>query len=100
MSRLLTPKPRYPYSRSLGPWVTDSMILYRVLRTGTQYIGNWASRDPSPGIISASSSKPFLPSTPSQLGVVESMGIEDLRRALWGNRNLQVQTLVFFPIPI
>ena len=28
----------------VGPWVTDSMKLYRGLRTGTQYIGNWASR--------------------------------------------------------
>ena len=28
----------------VGPWVIDSMNFYRDLRTGTQYIGNWASR--------------------------------------------------------
>ena len=28
-----------------SPRVTDNMKLYRALRTGTQYIGNWASRD-------------------------------------------------------
>ena len=28
----------------VGPWVIDSINLYRDLRTGTQYIGNWASR--------------------------------------------------------
>ena len=28
----------------VGPWVADSIRLYRVLRTGIQYIGNWASR--------------------------------------------------------
>ena len=29
----------------VGPWVTDSINVYRDLRTGTQYIGIWASRD-------------------------------------------------------
>ena len=29
----------------VGPWVKDSIELYRDLRTGTQYTGNWASRD-------------------------------------------------------
>ena len=28
----------------VGPWVIDSINVYRDLRTGTQYIGNWASR--------------------------------------------------------
>ena len=28
----------------VGPWVTDSIYLYRVLRTGAQYVGSWASR--------------------------------------------------------
>ena len=36
--------PRSPGTHIVGPWVTDSIKLYRVLRTGTQYIGNWASR--------------------------------------------------------
>ena len=29
----------------IGPWVIDSIHFYRDLRTGTQYIGNWASRE-------------------------------------------------------
>ena len=28
----------------VGPWVIDSINLNGDLRTGTQYIGNWASR--------------------------------------------------------
>ena len=28
----------------VGPWVRDSINLCRDLRTGTQYVGNWASR--------------------------------------------------------
>ena len=36
--------PRSPGTHIVGPWVTDSINLYRVLRTGTQYLGNWASR--------------------------------------------------------
>ena len=28
----------------LGSWVTDSISLYRDPGTGTQYVGNWASR--------------------------------------------------------
>ena len=36
--------PRSPGTHVLGSWVTDSIKLCRVLRTGTQYIGNWASR--------------------------------------------------------
>ena len=28
----------------VGPWVTDNIDLSRDLRTGTQYVGNWASR--------------------------------------------------------
>ena len=36
--------PRSPGTHIVGPWVTDSIKSYRVLRTGTQYIGNWASR--------------------------------------------------------
>ena len=37
--------PRSPGTHIVGPWVTGSIELYRDLRTGTQYIGNWASRD-------------------------------------------------------
>ena len=37
--------PRSPGTHVVGPWVIDSLISYRDLRTGTQYIGNWASRD-------------------------------------------------------
>ena len=37
--------PRSPGTHTVGPWVVDSTNLYRDLRTGTQYIGNWASRD-------------------------------------------------------
>ena len=33
--------PRSPGTRIVGAWVTDSIKLYRDLRTGTQYIGNW-----------------------------------------------------------
>ena len=36
--------PRSPGTHIVGPWVTDSIKVYRVLRTGTQHIGNWASR--------------------------------------------------------
>ena len=36
--------PRSPGTHIVGPWVTDSIKLYRVFRTGTQYVGNWASR--------------------------------------------------------
>ena len=36
--------PRRPGTHMVGLWVTDSIKLYRVLRTGIQYIGNWASR--------------------------------------------------------
>ena len=37
--------PRSPGTHIPGPWVIDSISLYRDLRTGTQYIGTWASRD-------------------------------------------------------
>ena len=36
--------PRSPGTHIVGPWVIDSLNSYRDLRTGTQYIGNWASR--------------------------------------------------------
>ena len=29
-----------------GPWVSDSIKLYTDLRTGSQYVGNWASSTP------------------------------------------------------
>ena len=35
----------------VGPWVTDNMKLYRDLRTGTQYVGYWASRDKSARLV-------------------------------------------------
>ena len=35
---------RSPGTHIVGPWVPDSIKLQRDLRTGTQYIGNWASR--------------------------------------------------------
>ena len=35
--------PGSPGTHVVGPWVPDSIKLYRDLRTGTQYIGNWAS---------------------------------------------------------
>ena len=38
------PNPRSPGTHIVGPWVTDNIYLYRDVRTGTQYIGNWASR--------------------------------------------------------
>ena len=37
--------PRSPGTHIVGPWVIDSINSYRDLRTGTQYVGNWASRD-------------------------------------------------------
>ena len=36
--------PRSPGTHTVGSWVVDSISLYRDPRTGTQYIGNWASR--------------------------------------------------------
>ena len=35
---------RSPGTHIVGPWVPDIIQLYRDLRTGTQYVGNWASR--------------------------------------------------------
>ena len=35
---------RSPGTHIVGPWVIHIIHLYRDLRTGTQYIGNWASR--------------------------------------------------------
>ena len=35
---------RSPITHIVGPWVIDSIDLNRDLRTGTQSIGNWASR--------------------------------------------------------
>ena len=43
-SNVSTSFPRSPGTRIVGPWVTDSIKLYRVLRTGTYYMGTWASR--------------------------------------------------------
>ena len=40
---------RSPGTHIVGPWVLDGIKLYRDLRTGTQYIGNWASREGSGG---------------------------------------------------
>ena len=39
--------PTSPGTHVVGPWVIDTKNLYRDLRTGTQYIGNWASKDRS-----------------------------------------------------
>ena len=36
--------PRSPGTHIVGPWVIDSINVYRDVRTGTQYIGIWASR--------------------------------------------------------
>ena len=36
--------PRSPGTHIVGPWVVDTIRLYSDLRTGTQCIGNWASR--------------------------------------------------------
>ena len=36
--------PRSPGTQIVRPWVIDSLNLYRDLKAGTQYIGNWASR--------------------------------------------------------
>ena len=40
--------PRSPGTHIVGPWVTDNLKIYRDLSTGTQYIGNWASRGSHP----------------------------------------------------
>ena len=37
--------PRSPGTHIVESWVIDSKSLYKDPRTGTQYIGNWASRD-------------------------------------------------------
>ena len=36
--------PRSPGTHIVGSWDIDSISVYREPRTGTQYIGNWASR--------------------------------------------------------
>ena len=38
------PYPRSPGTHIVGSRVRDSIGLYRDPRTGTQYIGDWASR--------------------------------------------------------
>ena len=43
--------PRSPGTHVVGSWVIDSISLYREPRTGTQYIGNWASRVTSISIL-------------------------------------------------
>ena len=40
--------PRSPGTHIVGSWLIDRISLYRDPRTGTQYIGNWASRGSSP----------------------------------------------------
>ena len=47
VGQTLNPKacPTSPGTHIVGPWVTDSIQVYKVLRTGAQYVGNWASRD-------------------------------------------------------
>ena len=44
MWRLPEPYPTSPGTHIVGPWAIDNIKLYRDLRTGTQYVGNWASR--------------------------------------------------------
>ena len=44
ISKRIPPIPRSPGTHIVGPWVIDSINLYKDLRTGTQYMGNWASR--------------------------------------------------------
>ena len=36
--------PRSPGTHVVGSWDIDSKNVYRDFRTGTQYVGNWASR--------------------------------------------------------
>ena len=43
MFRVYRYYPRSPGTRIVGSWVIDSISLYRDPRTGTQYVGNWAS---------------------------------------------------------
>ena len=45
LDNLSCPIARSPGTHIVGPWVIDSINSYRDLRTGTQYMGNWASRD-------------------------------------------------------
>ena len=40
----LPSNPRSPGTHIVGSWVIDRISLYREQRTGTQYIGIWASR--------------------------------------------------------
>ena len=45
MSKLHGHNPRSPGTHVVGPWVIDTINLYRDLRAGTLYvISNWASR--------------------------------------------------------
>ena len=39
-----TYRPRSPGTHIVGSWVMDNISLYRDPRTGTQFLGNWASR--------------------------------------------------------
>ena len=41
---------RSPGTHIIGSWVMDSILLYKEPRTGTQYMGNWASRVRIPGL--------------------------------------------------
>ena len=43
-NRIHVTHPRSPGTHIVGPWVIEIIHLYRDLRTGTQHIGNWASR--------------------------------------------------------
>ena len=44
MSKLHGHNPRSPGTHVVGPWVIDTINLYRDLRAGTQHVSNWASR--------------------------------------------------------
>ena len=50
--------PRSPGTHIVGPRVIDSINLYMDLRTGTQYVGNWASRASSTAMPSSSPCPP------------------------------------------
>ena len=53
--------PRSPGTHIVGPWVIDSIRVYRDLKTGTQYVGIWASRV----IVNASARPPRLAGLPT-----------------------------------
>ena len=80
--------PGSPGTHIVGPWLIDSMNLYRDLRSGTQYIGNWASGAIA-HILNAtepqSTCRKSAPLHPSRMNLcAATVGTESPVVAIWG----------------